>query len=150
MDCGWMGGCINLLNLVVITPADGNSIDMVSFWPLGADTTFGRSPNGTGPFGYMLPTFSATNTGLLTSLDGEFDPIQLRIYPNPLSEERLLNLELNEPLELRLSLLNPLGQVVASQSFQRSAKQQWQLPPLSPGIYYLRINDRQIEKIVLE
>lgn len=130
--------------------ADGNAIDMVAYWPLGADTTFGRSPNGTGPFGYMLPTFSASNTGLLTSLAGTIDPIQLRIYPNPLSEERLLNLALSEPMALRLSLLNPLGQVVARQEFQRSAQQQWQLPPLSPGVYYLRINEQQIEKIVLE
>ncbi|MFK7920655.1 MAG: lamin tail domain-containing protein [Bacteroidia bacterium] len=130
--------------------ADGNAIDQVTYWPIGADTTFGRSPNGTGPFGYMTPTFSSSNSGLLTSVAGELGQIQLRIYPNPLSEERLLFIELDDKADFQVELLNPLGQTVAQNQFKRSAKLQWQLPQLSAGIYYLRIDGRQIEKIILE
>ncbi|MEL7339916.1 MAG: lamin tail domain-containing protein, partial [Bacteroidota bacterium] len=129
--------------------ADGKAIDEVAYWPLGADTTFGRAPNGVGPLGYMEPTFSAQNTGILTSIF-EDEQISMKLYPNPLGQDRILHLESSQTIPWRLSLHNTLGQVVWEVEYERSAKQQWQLPPLGPGVYYLNVNGQSNHKLVLE
>jgi hypothetical protein len=124
--------------------SDGTLIDQVSFWPLGADTTFGRFPNGTGSFGYMLPSFAAENLGLLTGIENLSQPLGLRIYPNPAFKELII--QLRDPAEWEMQLCNSLGQEVKRVRFQNQVR--LSVGDLPRGIYLLRVG-RETHKIIL-
>lgn len=65
----------------VIGYANGTVIDSISFPAQTADISFGRYPNGTGPFVPMPPTFNSTNS--LAGV-GEFNEgNDICVYPNP-------------------------------------------------------------------
>ena len=130
--------------------ADGKVIDELSYWPIGNDTTFGRAPNGTGPFGYMNPTFSSTNSGLITSIDAAEGNISLQIYPNPLGQERALTIAANEPLQLEIRLFNQMGQEIKRENMAGRQEIFWDLSAFSPGLYYLQLGRQSWEKLILE
>lgn len=65
------------------------TIDQISFETQKTDITFGRIPNGTGPFEAMVPTFNSENglsdgvkTGVVNS-----EALHLRLYPNPANND---------------------------------------------------------------
>src|SRR5690606_20565544 len=46
---------------IYLSTISGDVFDMVSFPIQYADITYGRLPNGTGPFNYLIPTFGTEN-----------------------------------------------------------------------------------------
>ncbi|MEO0471972.1 MAG: lamin tail domain-containing protein [Bacteroidota bacterium] len=98
--------------------SDGTSIDQMLIPPQTADTTYGRFPNGTGPFGFMEPSFAAMNNDLIsidtiapksivinefmgenlntiTDQDGEFDD-WIELYNNTNANLSLKNVFLSD------------------------------------------------------
>ena len=61
--------------------ANGTVIDSISFPAQTADISFGRYPNGTGPFVPMPPTFNATNS--IAGVGDLENEISVFVYPNP-------------------------------------------------------------------
>ncbi|MBP9151151.1 MAG: lamin tail domain-containing protein, partial [Flavobacteriales bacterium] len=59
---------------------DGTEIDMVSFGNQDDDVSYGRFPNGTGPWTYMAPTFNGNNN--FTGVE-EVDELESTLFPNP-------------------------------------------------------------------
>jgi hypothetical protein len=124
--------------------ADGTLIDLVSFGPQGADTTFGRFPNGTGPFGYMLPSFAAENLGLITDVESLPNPLGLNLYPNPATTELII--EGLDPAVREILLTNSFGQEIKRIRFQNQLR--LAVGDLPRGIYFLRIG-RETHKVIL-
>lgn len=69
--------------------ANGTVIDSVSFEAQTTDISFGRYPNGTGPFVYMFPTFNTAN--IIASVGEYENNPQLMVYPNP--SEGMVNVQ---------------------------------------------------------
>jgi hypothetical protein len=126
---------------VILSYLGGKVIDSVSFGPQVPDISWGRYPNGTGPFMALIPTFAANNTPLSVASGNQFP---FRMYPNPVQHE--LTLEISKPEDFaNLQIINSLGQVIVSAKPERSTIVE--LSGISPGLYYVRLNSEKITVI---
>lgn len=66
----------------MISYPNGTVIDSITFPVQYPDTSFGRYPNGSGPFQYLGPTFNAENSPL-SVLKIKEEEIQIQLFPNP-------------------------------------------------------------------
>ena len=61
---------------------DSTLIDSVIFPSQNSNISYGRSPNGTGTFAMLTPTFNANNN--LTNSEREYEDRRLtKVFPNP-------------------------------------------------------------------
>ncbi|MCB2198729.1 T9SS type A sorting domain-containing protein [bacterium] len=89
------------------------------------------------PWSFTIQSTAVAETPLPVSF--AFD-----LYPNPFNSSARVRISLPEPTNLRVSLVNMLGQEVFSQPFHRYAAGTHTLslnPSLSSGVYLLRIQD---------
>lgn len=122
----------------VLSYANGYVVDSLSFPVQSADISYGRFPNGTGPFVFMPPTFNAVNS--LTSIENRPDQSRLRIYPNPSSGEFTLDVISGETGGTHeLYLMNPLGEIV----FEKTGIREHETLNLHlrNGIYFLQLKN---------
>jgi hypothetical protein len=63
----------------------GEILDEISYVDQTADISYGRFPNGTGPFQIMNPTFNSMNSDITSSSDDIADSIGFNVFPNPSS-----------------------------------------------------------------
>lgn len=92
--------------------------DSISFGVQQPDISFGRYPNGTGPFVTMPPSFSKVNSLTNSTFDGVVDGDVVRIFPNPVAQELVVR-----------SGEEPLSEVVI---YQAAGQIQHQHRPSSP------------------
>ncbi|MEL6673455.1 MAG: lamin tail domain-containing protein [Bacteroidota bacterium] len=129
--------------------ADGTSIDSLSFGPQSVDTTWGRFPNGSGPFAFLQPTFAAENNPLPPAgLADGFPDLQVKVFPNPASDR--LFLQFSRPIDAQLSLLGLRGKVILQERLQGISERTLDLSLLPPGIYVLRLGERGHQKILVK
>jgi len=67
---------------VMLTNVTGETLDSIEYSQQYSDTTFGRYPNGTGPWGFMPPTFHYYNSGFY-SIGEIIIQDRVKIFPNP-------------------------------------------------------------------
>ena len=87
---------------------DGTILDEVTFGEQTADVSYGRLPNGTGPFTDLSPTPKANND--VTSTNQLSQDLNFRVFPNPAST--FIYIALDEIDDYQISILNLNGQVV--------------------------------------
>jgi len=95
--------------------ADGSIVDTLTYGEQVADVSYGRLPNGTGPFGKLQPTFSAPNE--VSSIKELLDTNPIELYPNPTQNSLTLNLtalSVNKIKQVRL--LDLVGRKIKSLS----------------------------------
>lgn len=71
---------------IFLSDDSGAVIDEVSYIDQMEDVSFGRYPNGNGPFQFMSPTFNAQNVGTSSSGDIDFWMVEMQIFPNPVRD----------------------------------------------------------------
>ncbi|MDA7803990.1 CotH kinase family protein [Crocinitomix sp.] len=71
---------------VSFSDPDGFEINRVKMPEMSSSTTYGRYPNGTGPFIRMFPTFGASNSYTSLSIEDEIEVAEMTLYPNPASD----------------------------------------------------------------
>lgn len=114
--------------------ADGTVMDSVSFGEQEKDITYGRLPNGTGPFGRLVPTFQASNE---TSSTSEVEDKNNKLYPNPTGDE--LNIESSSAAQTELVLYDYLGQQLLQSTFRSKTKVT--LSIYESGIYFVTLSE---------
>lgn len=121
----------------IISYANGTVIDSLSFPGQSADITYGRYPNGTGPFVFMPPTFNAVN--LISGL-GEQNANTKGIYsfPNPFSTYTTIYSD-SYLKNATITVYNLYGQEV--NQLNNISGQSVSLPRnnLVAGIYFVRV-----------
>ena len=129
--------------------ADGTVIDSLSFGVQIADTTYGRFPNGDGPFGRMLPTFSAENSGFIvaTGIEKAFPGIDIRLFPNPASH--IVFFEASHPVRTQLSLFTAYGSIVHRQLINNQTFSHIDISHLNEGIYLIRLGEKAYGKLLI-
>jgi hypothetical protein len=111
-------------------------IDEVRYELAPANKSFGRYPNGYGPFTYMAPSFGKNNFVPIAGMG------QISIYPNPAQD--ILNVEgagISGDAEIRV--FNHLGQEVIRETAEiqnGTLLNQLNLSGLTGGVYLLRLS----------
>ncbi|MAX04958.1 MAG: hypothetical protein CMD19_00570, partial [Flavobacteriales bacterium] len=119
----------NLGEQLILTNSDSLVIDSITYFPQFNDISFGRSPNGSGSFSMLTPTFNSNNDFPI-SVEQIFN--KAMIYPNPFTE--ILYLEGDERIEVR----NFLGQLIYSAEYVRSI----QTSDWDAGVYFIYLRNK--------
>lgn len=140
---------------LILSYANGKIIDSLTYPLQTSDITWGRYPNGTGNFGFLQPTFSAANS--LLSIDNIVAENRIFIYPNPASDFVFLGNNFSKVWNfgkvVTVSMINIFGEVTVSETFKKGEQIKIDVRNLSPGIYFIVLNDGQsfrAGKIVIE
>lgn len=113
------------------------------------DVSTGRTPNGTGSFDKMTPTFAKSNDGSVLSIDEKNTtlPKQVQLeqnYPNPFNPITTIRFSLNESGNVSLQIFNVLGEQVATlvngQLEAGTHNFQWQAGDFACGVYFYRLS----------
>lgn len=87
-------------------------VDSIVFPAQVTDTSYGRFPNGTGPFQTMMPTFAAQNMLLVAVEEEAQASTELSVYPNPASESFTIALSEASFKEVKVSIFDSNGRLV--------------------------------------
>lgn len=131
---------------LMLSNGAGGVIDSLSFGPQKADTTFGRYPNGTGPFVFMPRTFDAVNS-LVSKTNEVWEDVSLQIFPNPVFDN--LSIKSDQPLGL-IRVSDALGQQVLQVDKVGEQTAILNLKNLPNGLYFIKIGERAVQMISLQ
>jgi spore coat protein H len=98
---------------IAITDEDGVSvIDSITFGEQITDTSFGRSPDASNNWIFMVATPGATN--IVTNVEDEIIPetFSLAVYPNPFNPSTTIQYTIPERSEIQLKIYDVLGNEV--------------------------------------
>ena len=140
-------------------------IDSVSYINQYADTTFGRIPDGTGPWFYMLPTPKSKNS-TDTIIIPDPNPVifaenlkdeenQLLLYPNPSHGTVNIILEGFQGNHVRIDIINIEGQTKLFKTIypdENEFHKILDLTNLPKGVYFVAINTNQkhiVKKLII-
>ena len=125
----------------VIAYSSSNIIDSITFPLQYADYSWGRYPNGTGPFNFMPPTFNAVNSPF--GISNNFsDMKKMVLYPNPAMNS--ITIEIFSTIkEGEINIYDLLGNLVLEQKLMSDSERiNFDLPS---GLYLYKVNnDKQI------
>lgn len=129
--------------------ANGTVIDSVGFPPQNADISWGRYPNGTGPFVAMPPTFNATNS--LAGIGEYSNEVGVYVYPNP-SEGRFTVGSLRSGIK-NIEIRNVVGELVSSLGPGPPGAFSVDISGQPAGVYFLKaITERSsaVKKVIIQ
>ena len=123
--------------LVLSYPNTGVILDSITFGPQTTDMSFGRFPNGTGPWMELEPTFNFNNNHI--SIE-EQEVSGFKVFPNPANTfVTLSGTKVNDAV---LQLFSIDGMLILEEQTY-SVKHQLDISELPPGLYFLSlVNDR--------
>ncbi len=131
---------------VLFYSADSTTLlDNVSFGNQIADNSYGRYPNGTGPFVKMPMTFNAVN--VLSVSINEIDPsIQLKVFPNPTSSAFTIQ---SNKMFGSLKVYDIFGHLLANPRFAPTQQFQLMVENYPNGIYFVQADNSGFERVVV-
>ena len=116
---------------------NGNAlIDGVQFGLQQTDVSYGRLPNGTGAFQFLIATPGSVNQ-IISSIEATSPGFGYHIYPNPVKDELWVQTDQGLTSSQSVVLLDVYGKVLLSKSF--SEKTSLDISDLPAGIYVLCI-----------
>jgi hypothetical protein len=140
-------------------------IDSVSYINQYPDTTFGRIPDGTGPWFYMLPTPAAknsTDTIIIPDSNPEIfvenlpdEENQFLLYPNPSDGTIHIILKDFPGNDVKISIINIEGQTLLYKTIYSDENEFHKilnLTTLPKGLYFVIVNTNQkllVKKLVI-
>ncbi len=126
----------NLGESLILSNSDSSVVDSITYLPQSDDIAYGRSPNGSGQFTMLTPTFNANND-FPNSIDEVSENVKM--YPNPFSD--VLYLEKKESIEVR----DILGKIIySSTNVNLVQTSNW-----NSGVYFISLKDKnQTEKVI--
>jgi hypothetical protein len=119
-------------DIVILSNSGGTVLDSISFATQFPNISFGRYPNGTGPFGQMPTTFSAQNSASI-GIAGVAQPETFLVYPNPTNE--LIHI-LNGSEIASIEIRNSLGQLMLEETFR--GERTFNTSAWPGGLYFIR------------
>jgi hypothetical protein len=135
-------------SILLVNPIDTSIIDAVTYQEQTTDISFGRIPNGIGPFQFIdPPTFNTENT-ITTSLDEtSTDNDDLKIYPNPAEDYFFIWLTNINDKNSVVTIYNTTAKIVFQENIYGKTKistSDW-----TPGMYIVKSEDA-VMKIVIQ
>ncbi|MCB0409757.1 MAG: CotH kinase family protein [Flavobacteriales bacterium] len=121
-------------------------LDEITFDNQTTDVTYGRFPNGTGPFMYMNPTFSSENSNNPIGIEEVMETNDFEIYPNP--TKSLVNIVFEKDNKSSFEIYDILGNRIY-ESFNSNQSVQINVSNWSRGMYLVKSSNR-IEKLIVQ
>jgi CotH kinase protein/Lamin Tail Domain/Secretion system C-terminal sorting domain len=130
---------------VLLSDGGATVLDSVEFGTQVADSTWGRLPNGTGPWRRLPATFGAMNQLIVTGMLPEAVVTNVELYPNP-ADATVTVRGTNQTDEVML--INSIGQEVRR---YRATADALLIPTadLPPGIYWVQVSERVRRKLAV-
>jgi hypothetical protein len=118
---------------VILSKADGTTVDSIDYTNQIANISYARNPNGTGNFVTQAPTFNGNNQTLSIS-EVDYDSSSIAVYPNPSSS----NINIISTVTLgTIEIYNLMGQKVFMQN-ETSNQVNLNVAHLPSGNYLLK------------
>jgi len=95
--------------LAIVNPDGGTIIDSITFGEQTTDISFGRFPNESENWSFLMPTPLSTNQLLETIDDHLPKNFSLAIYPNPFNSSTQIQYNLNENSLVNIVIYDLLG-----------------------------------------
>lgn len=136
-------------SLYLVNP-NGDIIDQITYPYQERNLSYARYPNGTGPFNIKEPTFKANNGDTITSNINVELQNYFEIYPNP--AENFIYLKCKNKKfkkQSKIYLIDNLGRKIKTQSISNSTVEKINISNVKKGIYYIKIENYKIEKIII-
>lgn len=130
-------------DLILSTLAD-SIVDMVSFPAQLTDITYGRLPNGDGPFNYLLPTYGTENSTLASN--EEHLMVNTRLYPNPAAS--YFTIEADQWINSDILIFDLNGRLV-NRTVLNGTQLTIDVSDLSAGTYVVKIGSGQSQKLII-
>ena len=116
-------------------------LDSITYGPQGADTSYGRYPDGTGDWGFMVDyTPGATNSTLLTVGDVQENASIAQNYPNPFNSMTNIEFVLENASPVCIKVYDSRGALVAvlaDDTFSQGKHSiQWNASNMPAGYYF--------------
>lgn len=123
---------------IILSDADLNIIDQITYSEQSEDTTAGRYPNGTGIFIEMLPTFGAENQNNITRV---YDTMAgFNVYPNPTSSFLYIDFLEEIPNYSTIIIANLKGQIIYREELNATDKVEIDVSSFEYGLYIFSID----------
>ncbi len=132
-----------------------NILDSITFGLQISDISTGRYPNGTGPFGRMLPTISSTNSPFSVN-EIKFSS-EISVYPNPSSNWIEVNINSNLEKYWEIEIISITGKIVfkdiISDNFTDNIVKRYDISRFPQGMYFIKIsseNNSIVKKVIFK
>ena len=127
----------NLGETIILCNKDSTLIDSVIFPSQNSNISYGRTPNGTGTFAMLTPTFNANNN--LTNSEREYeDPRLTNVFPNPFQNQIFIDSK-----EI-YTIQDVYGKIIIKSNSMKVNTSSW-----STGVYFVHLrNSNQVIKLV--
>ncbi|MBI2968510.1 MAG: CotH kinase family protein [Bacteroidetes bacterium] len=124
---------------LILSYANGTVIDSISFPTQSTDVTYGRYPNGSGPFIYLTPTYDSVNMPLvsieeLNSANGYI------LFPNPSNDGKVQVVSLYEPIS-NIEVYDFTGRKIFARHAISTRKILMDVSIFGNGIYLIMVNE---------
>ena len=129
--------------------ANGMVVDSVTFPVQTANVSWGRYPNGSGPFVAMSPTFNAANT--ISGVEEDLFQNSIYVYPNPSSGKCMV-----QSLKYKISELevrNVVGQMIRKMTPSDASFFSLDLSGQPGGVYFLTLRSEDgtaVKKLIVQ
>jgi hypothetical protein len=129
---------------IILSYASGDIVDSVIFGTQTADISYQRCPNGTGSFITSSPSYGYANC--ITGISENENNSSLIIFPNPANSSIQIKSDL---MFSKVGIYNALSQLVYSNE-ERETSLSIDLSAYPNGIYFIKINDSNVKKIIVQ
>lgn len=127
---------------LMLSDGAGGVRDSLTFGPQQPTATYGRYPNGTGAFTFLVPSFNASNSTVSAQEPAQPD---WKILPNPASDEFFL--QCDKPLG-KIRIMDSTGRLVY-ESRTTETHTSIQVKGWPQGIYTVRVRNT-VSKLVVK
>lgn len=130
-----------------VSYADGTIMDSISYGEQPTDQSFGRLPNGTGPFVALIPSFSSVNSTV--DVSEELHQEDIRVYPN--TTKGLVYINLKDHASAKINLYDNSGKLMSA-GVVKGKFRSVDLSELPSGNYTLNfiIGHKQMSKTIVK
>jgi hypothetical protein len=139
---------------IILSDANLQVLDEISFGEQLTDTTTGRFPNGTGEFELMQPTFGMENVSFYTAIDdvAQLNEFTISAFPNPFANNLQIAFKLDNSSPVTVELHNLLGQKISALETENYSPGRHELSietsGLPNGIWICRITSNDDSKTI--
>ena len=132
---------------LVLSDDAGSVLDQATFPAQLTDLSYGRYPNGVGPFQEMIPTHAAENSNALMIVDPVIDPLEISVFPNP--TQGRFTIMTSSPISGPVTVYNSTGQVVLQESMQEDTWLPLSLETAPAGLYLIQVADFAVKRVLV-
>ncbi len=131
-----------------IFDTNGSLIDGHRFGQQQTDISWGRLPNGSGPFQALKPTPGSTNAPLTNNNTVHSDAFQVWVFPNPFNNYLHIHLKAENRKSFKMKVFDSLGRIVSPDYLPAGTNEITLVINGKPGLYWVHLLEENGQSVV--